>query len=60
MPSPSMPRIGEFGCFKMKVVRKSYAGELQVRFDEGEQDFVLWRILNGHEGGNGGYSQEST
>jgi hypothetical protein len=55
-----MPRIGEFGCFKMKVVRKSYAGELQVRFDEGEQDFVLWRILNGHEGGNGGYIQDST
>jgi hypothetical protein len=31
-----------------------------VRFDEGEQDFVLWQILNGHEAGNGGDSQGPT
>jgi hypothetical protein len=60
MSAPSMPRIGEFGRFKMKLIEKLYGGELRVRFDEGEQDFVLWRILNGHEAGSGGYSQKST
>ena len=33
------------------MIGKPYAGELQVRFDEGEQDFVLRSILNGHEAG---------
>jgi len=42
------------------MIGKPYAGELQVRFDEGEQDFVSWKILNGHEAGNRGDSQEST
>ena len=60
MPYRSMLRIGELVCLEVKMIGKPYAGELQVRFDEGEQDFVLWRILNGHEAGNGGYSQEST
>ena len=55
-----MARIDEFGRFKMKLIEKLYGGELRVRFDEGEQDFVLWRILNGHEAGSGGYSQKST
>lgn len=32
----------------MKVIGKPYAGEPQV-LDQGEQDFVLWKILNGHE-----------
>jgi hypothetical protein len=41
------------------MIGKPYAGELQVRFDEGEQDSLLWTILNGHEAGNGGYSQGS-
>jgi len=52
-----MPRIGEFVCLEVKMIGKPYAGELQVRFDEGEQDFVSWTILNGHEAGNGGHSQ---
>jgi len=42
------------------MIGKPYAGELHVRFDEGEQDFVSRRILNGHEAGNGGYGQGST
>jgi hypothetical protein len=42
------------------MIGKPYAGELHVRFDEGEQDFVSRKILNGHEAGNGGYSQGST
>ena len=40
MPSQSMPLIGEFACLEMKMIGKPYAGELQVRFDEGEQDFL--------------------
>ena len=44
--------IGEFACLEVKMIGKSYAGELQVRFDEGEQDFAPWTILNGHEVGN--------
>jgi hypothetical protein len=42
------------------MIGKPYAGELHVRFDEGEQDFVSRKILNGHEAGNGGHSQGST
>jgi hypothetical protein len=42
------------------MIGKPYAGELHVRFDEGEQDFVSRRFLNGHEAGNGGYSQGPT
>jgi len=42
------------------MIGKPYAGELHVRFDEGEQDFVSRKILNGHEAGNSGYSQGST
>ena len=45
---------------EMKMIGKPYAGETQVRFDEREQDFVLWKILNGHEAGNGGYGQGLT
>jgi hypothetical protein len=44
--------IGEFACLEVKMIGKPYAGELQVRFDEGEQDFAPWTILNGHEVGN--------
>jgi hypothetical protein len=55
MPYRSMLRIGELACLEMKMIGKPYAGELQVRFDEGEQAFVLWKILNGHEVGNDGY-----
>jgi hypothetical protein len=33
----------------MKMIGKPYVGELQVRFDEGEQAFIPWQILNGHE-----------
>ena len=39
------------------MIGKPYALVGQVRFDEGGQDFYLWTILNGHEAGNGGYSQ---
>jgi hypothetical protein len=60
MPSRSMPRIGALACLEMKMIGKPYAGELHVRFDEGEQDIVLRTILNGHEVGNDRYSQEST
>ena len=42
-----MPNTGELECLEMKMIGKPYAGELQVRFDEGEQDFVLWKTLNG-------------
>ena len=50
----------ELARFEMKMIGKPYAGELHVRFDEGEQDIVLRTILNGHEVGNDRYSQEST
>ena len=55
-----MPLIGKLVCFEMKMIGKPYAGELQVRFDEGEQDGVSRSILNGHEVGNDGYSQGLT
>ena len=60
MPFRSTPPIGALACFEKKMIGKPYAGELQVRFDEGEQAFVLRKILPGHEPGNGGHSQEST
>jgi len=52
-----MPNTGELRCLEMKMIGKPYAGKPPVRFDEGEQDFVLWEILNGHEAGNGRNSQ---
>jgi hypothetical protein len=60
MPFHNTPPIGVLACLEVKMIGKPYAGELHVRFDEGEQDFVLRNILNGHEAGNGGHSQEST
>jgi hypothetical protein len=60
VPFRSMPGIGELACFEMKMIGKPYAGELHVRFDEGEQDLVSWTSLNGHAVGNDGYSQGST
>ncbi len=42
------------------MVGKPYALVGQVRFDEGGQDFFLRMTLNGHEAGNGGYSQGLT
>lgn len=60
MPSQSMPSIGALACFEMKMIGKPYAGELQVRFDEGEQDLIPRSIPNGHDVGNDGYSQGST
>ena len=59
MPYQSMLAIGEFVCLEMKMIGKPYAGDRQVRFDEGEQDCVPGTILNGHEIGNDGYSQGS-
>jgi len=52
-------RMGGLACLEIKMIGKPYAGELQVRFDEGGQDFFLRMTLNGHEAGNGGYSQGS-
>jgi hypothetical protein len=60
MPFRNMPRIGALARLEVKMIGKPYVGKLQVRFDEGEQDFVLWETLNGHEAGNSGYSQGST
>jgi hypothetical protein len=60
MPFHNTPRIGALACLEVKMIGKPYAGELHVRFDEGEQDIVLRTILNGHEVGNARYSQEST
>jgi hypothetical protein len=57
MRCQSMFHIGELACLEMKMIVKPYAGKLQVRFDEGEQDFVPWTIPNGHVVGNNGYSQ---
>ena len=51
--------MGALACLEVKMIGKPYAGELHVRFDEGGQDRLLWKILNGHEAGNGGYSQGS-
>jgi hypothetical protein len=42
---------------EVKMIGKPDAGELHVRFDEGGQDLHLWITLNGHEAGNGRYSQ---
>jgi len=55
-----MPGIGELARFEMKMIGKPYAGELHVRFDEGEQDLVSRTSLNGHAVGNDRYSQGST
>ena len=41
MPFHNTPRIGALACLEVKMIGKPYAGELHVRFDEGEQDFVL-------------------
>ncbi len=57
MPFRFMLNIGEIACFEMKMIGKPYAGELHVRFDEGEQDFVPRTSLNGHAVGNDRYSQ---
>ena len=37
MPFRSTPPIGALACVEMKMIGKPYVGELQVRFDEGEQ-----------------------
>jgi hypothetical protein len=47
MPSRNMPRIGALACLEVKMIGKPYAGELHVRFDEGGQDFFLWRSQTG-------------
>ena len=60
LPFHSMPNTGKLRCLEMKMIGKPYAGKPHVRFDEGEQDFVLWKTLNGHDAGNGGYGQGST
>jgi len=60
MPFRNTPRIGALACLEIKMIGKPYVGELQVRFDEGEQAFISRSILNGHETGNSGYSQGFT
>jgi hypothetical protein len=42
-----MPDIGELARFEMKMIGKPYAVAPQVRFDEGEQDFVHGRFYTG-------------
>ncbi len=49
--------MGEIVSREVKMIGKPYVGELHVRFDEGGQERLLWKILNGHEAGNSGYSQ---
>ena len=49
--------MGGLECLEVKMIGKPYAGELQVRFDVGGKDFSLRITLNGHEAGNGRYSQ---
>jgi hypothetical protein len=60
VPSLSVLRIGALACLEVKMIGKPYAGDLHVRFDEGRLDFFLWKILNGYEAGNSGYSQGLT
>src|SRR5262249_47297755 len=38
MPFHNTPRIGALACLEVKMIGKPYAGDLHVRFDEGEQD----------------------
>ena len=52
-----MLRIGALARLEVKMIGKPYALVGHVRFDEGEQDFTPRTNLNGHETGNGGYSQ---
>jgi len=56
----SQGQEGKLVCLEVKMIGKPYAGKLQVRFDEGGQDFGLGTTLNGHEAGNGGHSQGLT
>ncbi len=49
--------MGALARLEVKMIGKPYAGKPHVRFDEGGQDFFLRMTLNGHEAGNGGYSQ---
>ena len=56
----SQGQEGKLACLEVKMIGKPYAGKLQVRFDEGGQDFFLRMTLNGHEAENGGYSQGLT
>jgi hypothetical protein len=58
LPFRNTPRNGALACIEMKMIGKPYVEELQGRLDEGEQAFIPWTILYGHESGNGGYSQE--
>ncbi len=57
MPSRSMLPMGARERLEVKMIGKPDAGELHVRFDEGGQDGGRGTALNGHEAGNGGYSQ---
>ncbi len=40
-PYRSTLPMGTLECLEVKMIGKPYAGELQVRFDEGGQDFFL-------------------
>ncbi len=53
----SMPCIGGLACLEVKMIGKPSAGKLCAGFDEGGLDGCLWATLNGHQAGNGGYSQ---
>ena len=45
-------------CRSEKTLGEPDVGNLQVRFDEGALETGLRSGLNGHEAGNGGYSQD--
>ncbi len=45
-------------CRTTKTLGEPDAGNPQVRFDEGALETGLRSGLNGHEAGNGGYSQD--
>lgn len=57
MPYRSIPTIGAIARFDMQMIGKPYAGDLQVRFDEEDQDCVRRWLLTGHDIVNDGYSQ---
>jgi hypothetical protein len=44
-------------CLEVKMIGKPSGGKLHAGVDEGGLDGGLWTTLNGHEAGNGRYSQ---
>ncbi len=56
--NPPRNRKGGSGHSPPKGARaEDLSRQLHAGFDEGGLDGCLWATLNGHEAGNGGYSQ---